>query len=356
MNRYPFPVAAGLAALLLSGCGGYNRLYLATKTNVGLDVDTQPPTAEVTIARRELGIQPTFRNTNPQDTHNALPLLGSFSLQGNWFSPEITGNFAGGDAAVKILSVREPLTPEDDEEGDDKKVSDREEDSGICIRQRPEIDRSFWEVITGAKKNESGDYAGDRRPFFFATDTTFGLKAAWSGTTGPYPDSVKLGYNRKEFASAPVYVNKGCLVNGRVDESAYNVHSPSFLARIENKATLGSFFESGITHRQVFATGKAATLIAQRPGIRQLFYQHIEPDAAAYESAMPQLNRDLLKDIKANYQNADAAGKQAILDKAIELRLVKEGTTAVKLLGELDNTASSLEPGTAHALYQLRDL
>ena len=72
-----------------SGCAlGYDRMLLITKTNVGLDIDSKPPTAEISIARREGVIAPSF------EEGKALPVLASFRFEGGWFSPRISATFA----------------------------------------------------------------------------------------------------------------------------------------------------------------------------------------------------------------------------------------------------------------------
>ncbi|NBV21954.1 MAG: hypothetical protein EBS05_08545 [Proteobacteria bacterium] len=66
-------LAAAAAATLLQGCVGYNRVAFATKSNVGLDFDTQPvPTMQVNISRKEMAIEPTYEGGQTP------PLLASF--------------------------------------------------------------------------------------------------------------------------------------------------------------------------------------------------------------------------------------------------------------------------------------
>ena len=61
------------ATVLLSSCAGYNRILFLTKTNVGIDVSREPlPTAEVTIARREVAISPTYQDT--KNGHGGHPI------------------------------------------------------------------------------------------------------------------------------------------------------------------------------------------------------------------------------------------------------------------------------------------
>lgn len=95
-----------------------------TKTNIGIDIDNKPPTAEVSIARREVAIQPTFPVRHQAEKNSdgstpiadssseelSLPLLASFGLEGNILSPRINGSgwdnnekFIGFDGKLKHI-------------------------------------------------------------------------------------------------------------------------------------------------------------------------------------------------------------------------------------------------------------
>jgi hypothetical protein len=178
-----------LATLTVTSCGcaGYEKLLFVTKTNVGIDIDSTPPTAELTIARREGVIQPTFADTKDGEA-NTPAVLASFGLDGVW-NPDIYGLFAGGDAAVVIVSSDAPPG-----EGDDAS-------SSICMNSEPEGNVIYDFIVRAIGSGDS-----TKEPFYFGTDTSFGLKVAWSGMTSAIPDTVKLGYNRKEFALAPIHV------------------------------------------------------------------------------------------------------------------------------------------------------
>lgn len=296
-------------AVLLSGCVGYNRALLATKTNVGLDIESMPPTAEITIARRELAIQPIFRNTYDKSKNGyreqALPLLASFGLEGNFFNPSITGHFAGGDAAINLAKEGPPY----------------KDGSELCLSELPDSrspGQRFWHWITRKSKeeiDEANKYALENsRPFNFATDTSYGLKVAWSGTTGSaVPDTVKLGYNRKEFASPPIFIDKdvdsdctageGKTANG--NGMKFSVKIPSFLASINNASAFEMFSDTKVKHVQFFATGRAATEFSMRNSVRQAVFQNMAPDAAAID-AHP-LNQELLEEIRNKMSGADKA-------------------------------------------------
>jgi hypothetical protein len=368
-----FAVAPNLlfvaVCLALSGCAG-DRVLFVTKTNVGLDVDTKPPTAEVTVARRELAILPIFpiktskgkasangeqdkttianKNEEKQAESNddknseevALPLLGAFGLRGNFLDPRITGQFAGGDAAVY-------LTQE----------SNNNVDSSVCMQSKPGDTRGWLlktlHFFTGKEPEE---YQTEPRPFYFATDTSYGLKVAWSGTSGPYPDSLKLGYNRKEFASPPIFVNEGC-ANGK---GGWNVKLPSFYASIDNKsgiddaanqANQSNIWKSTTNHVQFFATGKAASEFAKRVSVRQVAFENMAPDAAINEAA--NLNRDLIGEILKTY-DADSADKDAIMAKAVELELIPKDTKTTDFKTKIMANATGINYSVATRLNQLR--
>ena len=82
---------------------------------------------------------------------------------------------------------------------------------------RPLLKR-LWHKITFV--DEENIPNEDTRAFYFATDTSFGLKVGWDGTSGPYPDTLKLGYNRKELAFPPVFVTEGCSKSTAADPAA----------------------------------------------------------------------------------------------------------------------------------------
>ena len=285
LSRY-VKLAIGMA--LLSGCAGTDRILFMTKTNVGLDVDSTPPTAEITIARRELAINPTFPHTINDVT--TMSLLAAFGVGGGVFNPNIRSVFAGNSAAVALAS---PLI----ETG---KYKAKPRPRPICLAKEPDT-RSWlmrkWHSFKGinyTNRSHRDEIESRTRAFYFATDTAFGLKVAWNGTGGPYPTSLKLGYNRAEFAYPPIFVSekKSC---GKSESSTgdgklvWEVRSPSFIATLDNSSRLKNPFstdstdEAGVEHVQFFATGAAATAWANRPSVHQEIYKLMAPKAAKAE-------------------------------------------------------------------------
>src|SRR5439155_13442989 len=96
----------------------------------------------------------------------------------------VSSVFAGGDAAAIVTDLSNtephPTAP-----------------SRLCLQQKPVGSFLWWKLPSLAPQEN------EVRPLFFGTDTIFGLKVAWDGTTSEIPDTVKLGFHRKEVAIAP---------------------------------------------------------------------------------------------------------------------------------------------------------
>lgn len=307
-----------------TACGiGYNRLFFMTKTNIGLDVDSKPPTAELSIARREAVIEPDFSDGN------APPVVASYRYEGNWFSPRIAQTFAGGRAAA-ILTAADPNTVKPDA-------------AHACLEKKPEL---CWLM----EKQEGV------RPFFFAADTAFGLKVAWSGTTGQYPDSLKMGYNRIEFALAPVFGPES-EPNSPDPNCPYPLHTPSFIGSVDNAISVVDAFSGGDrSFSQVFATGVAADNLAADSNVRGALRPMLQKGAAnelttkgAQEATERENVRGSVTEIVSIF-NGDSRKQDRILAKAKELKLVPDDTTKTNFrsqLAKLEGTAAESGPDLA---------
>lgn len=356
-----------LLAVLISGCAGYDRVLFVTKTNVGLDIDNKPPTAEITIARRELAISPTYQDTIKEE--KTLPLLASFGLTGNFLNPEITAQFAGGDAALILAKGKD----ENDQN-----------DSAICLSKEPDTRppwKKIWHWIFGRSKENT-------RVFYFATDTSFGLKVGWDGTGGPYPDNLKLGYNRKELAFPPIFVKEGCdlikfknqpkftVIDGntfQVDNNGelkrdgegrpipaepwYEVKVPSFYASLDNASTITEWTDSGTTHVQFFATGEAAKNFVKRESVLREAFKNMAPKAANLEVNQLGLNQDLISEIEEKFkETTDANKKTEIMNEAVRLELVPDDTKNTDFMDKLKEQSSSPLSEVSKNLNSLRRL
>ncbi len=263
INKIARAVSLLIMIVAMIGCGiGYNKTLFFTKTNVGLDIDSRPPTAEVTIARREGVISPTFEGGQTP------PVLASFTVDVKGISSLFAGissTFAGGDAAVTMAMLYD-----DSDEDVAGKYTCADFDSSFDLTQEP----NYLDWFGNPDQSKNLLKKGEIEPFIFGTDTSFGLKVAWSGVTAQVPDTVKLGFNRKEFALAPVTSTP---IPNTPDSK---VRMPSFLATIDNSTKLGSMEDSEIQHLQYFATGKAADFMARRYAVRKAMMSRLEPVAA----------------------------------------------------------------------------
>ncbi|MEO8325423.1 MAG: hypothetical protein ABI618_06210 [Nitrospirota bacterium] len=275
----------GPAILLMTmvqlGCSALEEHVLfMTKTNVGIDVDSTPPTAEISIARREAVLEPTFEGGQTP------PVLASFrsaatGLLGGLIY-DISATFAGGDAATTMTKLY------GDETADPEKI----EPSALCLSEQPKSKRNF-----SPDKDLGLGTSGEYRPFVFGTDTTFGLKLAWSGMTAQIPDTVRLGYNRKEIAWAPIFVSREeCTDPVSKVKKPFRANVSSFLATIDHEGQGTSLEDSGFGHLQYFATGKAASNLSLREEVRRAMLKKIYPDLVpAVEYKSPDKNGRCIK-------------------------------------------------------------
>lgn len=261
MNHKKLPLIAGTLALLFCGCAGQNHVLFMTKSNAGLDFDSKPPTLEISVSRKEVVIAPTFEGGQmPPVAASFKPRAGAGSGFGNFFLG-VDQTFEGGDAAMAMAALySSDQTP--------APASRTDYNSALTLTQPPRS-TSSWRRVPGP---------GETRTFIFGTDTTLGLKVAWSGTGGQFPDTVRLGFNRKEFAWAPVFIatNPPATTNAAV---AYSVKMPSFLATIQSHIQAGTS-NSGVFALQYFAAGETATLLALQPAVREAMIKRLDPVAA----------------------------------------------------------------------------
>jgi len=243
-----------MIVLLLEGCAvGYNSALFVTKSNVGIDIESTPPTAEISISRQEGVIAPVFEGGKTP------PLLAGFATGSEGLLRIPFGGrsvFAGGDAAVALSNKK--TTGQTD--------NAKERDSVLWLSTAPE------------KKNLSGfadasiPGPGKFKPIFLSTDTTFGVKIAWSGATSTIPDSLLVGYNRKEIVLAPVFGRNqtDCEITDSKDKGKYGVWLPSFLVVFDTRLEVGSIADSSFSYSQMIATGQSATDLGKDMELRKI--------------------------------------------------------------------------------------
>ena len=303
------PPTLRLAALLVvpllwSGCIGYDSALLATKTNAGLDVDMKPPTLEASLARRELAITPSYENGKTP------PLVASFKVHGPWVFASVASTFAGGDAAATMTA----------QYGTQATGTNAVVDGDVRLTNKPSVKRGWFGQKGKLKERDPGEV----RPLVFGTDTSAGIKVAWSGLTAQYPDTLRAGFHRKELAIAPVSIVSGTEKVNDQPQTVHHVNVPSFLATTDASVGATNPTNTRLEWVQYFAVGAAADNLAAQPQVRDAMVRRIDPAADAFvKEATRQAREDgekLAKELALRIQPMDLAttkehiGRSATLD------------------------------------------
>jgi len=218
-----------IAIFFLSGCtslGKENVLFI-TKTSVGVDVDSKPPTLDIGFDRKEGTISPVF------EKGQVLSQMASFDSKLGVINQAIGQSFATGQAAETLSKHM---------------FSVARQSTGTIIHP-DELDITKPTEITTSNKVKR---------YFFGTDTSFGFRVNFGLETGGVPDSLSLGYKRKEIAFVPLIPN-----------GTNKVSLASLLATSGLNANAKKFKDAGTTHSQYFATGKAANNLSAIPEVRK---------------------------------------------------------------------------------------
>jgi len=144
---------------------------------------------------------------------------------------------------------------------------------------------------------------------------------------------------------------------GVTNPNLWEVKSPSFLAMLDNSSTFTQPAESGVSHVQFFATGKAATKFALRPEINKKAFANMVPDVANIpkkENSTVELNKELVKDIRKIYNAKDSNKKDEVVNKAIKLMLVSPHIGRDNLIDQLAEKAEEPNPIVSNKLNELR--
>lgn len=276
-----------ITIFVLAGCAtGKDSILFVTKTSIAIDVDTNPMTFDVGYGRQEGSIAPVMGNGE------VLPLMSSISSDGSFtaslFGSGVAQNFGVGNAA-KILSryIGSTLNPADS-------------------------NASVFDTIIENPAAISGNLDNGRR-YFFGTKTNFGFTVGFVAERAYTPDSIALGYKRKEFASVPIMQSSGSLA------------IPSLLATSGNSAS-ASDNSAGFNVSQFYATGYAANFLAAHPVIRNAVISSIMKNDEVDEHLSARLEaRKQLTSLQDNaalakyrareiIDNTDDANLQALLN------------------------------------------
>lgn len=292
-----------LAQMLLTGCAvGYNSTLFVTKSNVGLDVDTKPPTLELSIARVEGVIQPTFEGGK------TLPVMASFKPEigvDRLITSRVSQTFSTGQAAVVMADLYDsPKAPKWNEVDYQALVKQ----ASVKVKKKPEVSGTYPILNYNYTRNVDFVEPGMVRPVFFGTNTTLGIKASWTGEGGGLPDSASIGYKRKEIAIAPIgYIPCKPANDEGIYEGEGRMAIPSLLATIEQSSELGASGKTEQYWLQYFATGRSATELALQPNVRKAMLARLDPDFGVTERSLGLLTLALKE-----FESPDSAFSQFI--------------------------------------------
>ena len=235
-----------IVALFFSGCSlGKDSVVFVTKTSVGVDVDTRPPTLDIGFDRVEGTVAPV------SDNGRVLPVMAGFSSDLGIVNQAIGQSFATGNAAI---------------------IVSQNLDSTARHSSPKNIDPGLINGIATLKAPV------ERKRYFFGTNTSFAFRVNFGVETGGIPDSLSLGYKRKEFAYVPLIDLPG-EVTASDPTPTPKIALPALLATSGLKTSAESFRSAKVIHSQFFATGKAANYLASLPGIRAVVAPEIMPEA-----------------------------------------------------------------------------
>lgn len=238
------PLAILATAVVQTGCSTpRDAAVFVTKTSTSIaDVDTTPASISIGYDRFEGYAGPRFGN----DT--AYPVASMIESNGSVGDRKVRQVFVGGNAAL-IATRKDDADSQDVKQQDGDGTDDKRQDTAT-----------------------SGP-----RVMVFATGTTTGLKLGFAEGS-PVPNSLTIGYRRKEAALVPVEENRlGTSVLGSLSNDVSVTGTPPTAgASTPGTQTTGSGTSVGFGVEQFFATGKAAENLAGKPEIRKKFVDTAE--------------------------------------------------------------------------------
>lgn len=260
----------------LMGCSlGQDSILFVTKTSVAIDIDTNPLTFDVGYGRYEGSIAPVAEDGQ------ILPLLASVNaestISSDVFGAGVSQNFGVGNAAVIMSQYL----------GSDSNPINNQSVNFSQLIDKP--------------ASIKGMINDDTKRYFFGTKTTLGFTTSFAPERGYAPDSISLGYKRKELAYVPIKENS----------TPGTLSIPSMIATTGTSENAG-VNESGFSVTQFYATGKAASYLAANPTIRNSVITKIIGDdevseklAEAEEKTIAEINaqRKLGKEVSLKANN-----------------------------------------------------
>ncbi len=259
-------ILIALCISTISGCSvGKKSILFSTKTSLGVDVDSKPPTLDVGYDRKEGTLSPVYPGGE------VLPQMASFSTVSGLTQVTASSSFATGNAATVLARYFTDL------------------ETGPNREDIINVDEMSVATIEGAK---------DPKRYFFGTDTSFGVKINFGVETAGMPDGLSVGFKRKELAFVPI----------RTTED-HKATLPSLIGTSGLGVDARNPNDGGVGYTQFYATGKPATYLAASPEIRRTLGIRILNDEQVY--------KELSQIESANKNTEIRKGKSALLLESI---------------------------------------
>lgn len=311
-----------LAIISLCGCSPHrDHILFVTKTQFGVDVDVKPPTLEVGYTRKEGTISPGFKS-------GALPQMASFSTKNKLAGQYSIGqSFAIGTAAVILAQYYGTETAPED----------------VNFIQAELLESNDASAIVGTIKNS--------RPFFFGTNTSWGIAVTYGIEAGMTPESINFGYKRKELAYVAITQDP----NDPNDPNGIKkVNLPSLLATTGFQADVRSAPGAAAnTYVQFFATGASARYLAARPNVRNTIGKLIigEPYKVQQDRQWA-----IVEEIETLHAAATDPNKMLIIQKAQAIfGKDKNGDQLIENIYDVSDRVDATQPKVLSKLKALRE-
>jgi hypothetical protein len=231
--------------LCLASCAlGKESILFTTKTSFAIDVDSKPPTFDLGYARKEGALAPVV------ESGEVLPLMTGFGADAGLIDAvfgRIGAQFALGQAAVLTSKFLD---------------SDAKLEVGDAALESMVESETAGTVV--------GTLEATRR-YFFGTDTVLGFRVNMTPETGNIPDSVTLGWRRKEFAYVPITEIQ------LPSEDEPRLRIPSLIATAGADTSAGKTIGARVS--SFYATGEAATYLAAVPFVRKYVTERVSMDS-----------------------------------------------------------------------------
>ena len=317
-------ISLAFCVFLMGGCGiGKNTMLFSTNTSIGVDVDTDPPRTSFAYSRSDGVIAPDYPGAEVPPVISTVQTKSDVKFSLTTLAPEMgfsnNQSFATGDAAVlfaKGLKLGKDVERTDTSPSSEFTVDNlKQDEKNVVWGLIPGLGVALWEGVIWRSAYEKNE----KRPYYFATNTNFGLDVKYA--TNCYPRAINLGLKRQEVALVPISE-----ITPQNDIKT-EVKVPSLLGVFGANAKVKT--ESGISVGQIFATGKAADFLAGSQHARDGFlgnailgenYDYVKKNIEMEDERY--IQKGIGGEIVKVYKKLNDDQKSLVRNKAHDLQLI----------------------------------